>query len=244
MQFMETDPDRQAAEAGRSRIDWKDVLRLELTDLGIAASVLSEFRDRLQEGKMEEQLLSTLLDLCRERGLVKARGTQRTDATHVLAAIRTINRLECVGETLRAALNSRAPVVPEWLKGHAPIEWDDCDETRMETFRFPNEKSKQEDLADQMGRDGWHLLQMVFGEETMPWLREVPAVEVLRRVWVQPFWMQDEQIHWRSNDDIPPASKLISSPYAPEARMSLKRSTRWTGDKVHLTDTCDDDTPH
>ena len=78
----------------------------------------------------------------------------------------------------------------------------------------------------------------------MPWLREVPAVEVLRRIWVQQFWVQDEQIHWRSNDDIPPASKLISSPYDPEARMSIKRSTLWTGYKVHLTETCDEDLPH
>lgn len=193
---------------------------------------------------MGEQLLDTLLDLCRERDLVKARGRQRTDSTHVLAAIRTINRLECVGETLRAALNSLATVVPEWIKGCAPIEWYDRYEMRMENYRFPKEKSKQEALADQIGRDGWHLLRMVFEEETMPWLREIPAVEVLRRVWVQQFWVQDEQIHWRSNDAIPPASKLISSPYDSQARMSIKRSTMWTGYKVHLTETCDDDTPH
>jgi transposase len=193
---------------------------------------------------MEEQLLTTLLDLCQERNLVKARGKQRTDSTHVLAAIRTINRLECVGETRRAALNSLATVVPEWIKAHAPVEWYDRYEMRMENFRFPKEKSKQEALADQIGRDGWQLLSLVCGQEAPPWLREVPAVEVLRRVWVQQFWVQDEQVRWRPNDDIPPASKLISSPYDPQARMSIKRSTVWTGYKVHLTETCDDDTPH
>jgi hypothetical protein len=69
----------------------------------------------------EEHLLSTLLDLCRKRGLVKARGKQCTDSTHVLAAIRT-KRLECGGETPRAALNCLAAVVPERIKGCAPIE--------------------------------------------------------------------------------------------------------------------------
>lgn len=244
MQFMENYTDRQAAEAVRSRMDWKYVLSLELTDLGFDFSVLSEFRDRLLAGGMEEKLLSTLLEQCQERGLLKARGKQRTDSTHVLAAIRTINRLECVGETLRAALNSLATVVPEWVKAHAPLDWYDRYEARMENFRFPKEKSKQEALADQIGQDGWELLQWVQQEEALPWLREIPAVEVLRQVWVQQFCRQDEQIHWRSNDQIPPASRLISSPYDPQARMSIKRSTVWTGYKVHLTETCDDERPH
>ena len=48
-------------------------------------------------------LLETMLERFKAQGLLKARGKQRTDSTHVLAAIRTLNRLECVGETLRAA---------------------------------------------------------------------------------------------------------------------------------------------
>jgi transposase len=199
MQFMENYTDRQAAEAVRNRIDWKYALSLELTDVGFDSSVLSEFRDRLLAGGMEEHLLRTLLEQCQERELLKARGKQRTDSTHVLAAIRTINRLECVGETLRAA---------------------------------------------QIGQDGWFLLQWVSEEKAMSWVGEIPAVEILRRVWLQQFGVQDEQFHWRSNDDIPPASRLISSPYDPEARMSIKRSTMWTGYKVHLTETCDEETPH
>jgi transposase len=244
MQFMENYTDRQAAEAMRSRIDWKYVLSLELTDPGFHFSVLSEFRDRLMAGGMEEKLLTTLLELCRERRWLMTRGKQRTDSTHVWAAIRAINRLECVGETLRAALNSLATVVPDWVKAHAPKEWYDRYEMRMENFRFPSQKSKQEELAEQFGQDGWQLLEMVYAEEAWPWLREVPAVQVLRQVWLQQFWMQDDQLRWRANDNIPPASRLISSPYDPEARMSIKRSTIWTGYKVHVTETCDEETPH
>ncbi len=116
LQFRENLPDRQAAEAVRARIDWKYLLGLELTDPGFDHSVLCEFRSRLLAGSAEERLLSRLLEACQARGLLKARGRQRTDATHVLAAIRVLNRLELLGETLRAALNELAAVAPDWLR--------------------------------------------------------------------------------------------------------------------------------
>jgi transposase len=123
MQYMENYTDRQAAEAVRVRIDGKYALSLDLTDPGFDFSVLSEFRARLIAAKQEDGLLQWVLELCQQRGWLKARGKQRTDSTHVLAAIRTINRLECVGETLRAALNSLAVVVPDWLRKQVPTAW-------------------------------------------------------------------------------------------------------------------------
>jgi transposase len=123
MQFRENLADRQAAEAVRARIDWKYLLGLELTDPGFDFSVLSAFRARLLEGSAEELLLTRLLERCRALGLLKARGQQRTDSTHVLAAIRVLNRVELVAETLRAALNALARVAPDWLQGMAPLAW-------------------------------------------------------------------------------------------------------------------------
>src|SRR3954454_10768680 len=120
LQFREALSDRQAAEAVRARIDWKYLLSLDLTDPGFDHSVLREFRSRLLAGSAEERLLHKLLDACQARGLLKARGRQRTDATHVLASIRTLNRLELVGETLRAALNELATLAPDWLRSAAP----------------------------------------------------------------------------------------------------------------------------
>jgi transposase len=112
LQFAEGLSDRQAANAVRSRIDWKYVLRLELTDAGFDASVLSAFRSRLITGAAESLLFDTLLTWCRNRQLVNARGRQRTDSTHILAAVRVLNRIEVVGETLRHALNTLAVVAP------------------------------------------------------------------------------------------------------------------------------------
>src|SRR3989440_12195801 len=98
MQFMENYTDRQAAEAVRLRIDWKYVLSLELTDPGFDFSVLSKFRARLLVGSAELLLLETMLERFKAQGLLKARGKQRTDSTHVLAAIRTLNRLDPVSD--------------------------------------------------------------------------------------------------------------------------------------------------
>ena len=122
LQFAEGLSDRQAAEAVRGRIDWKYALALELTHPCFDHTVLSEFRSRLVAGKAELLLLDALLTRCQDLSLLKKRGRQRTDSTHVLAAVRVLNRLERVGETLRAALNALAVVAPEWLQTLVPAE--------------------------------------------------------------------------------------------------------------------------
>lgn len=99
MQYAEGMSDRQAAEAVRARIDWKYALGLELDDPGFDHSVLSEFRDRLLKESAQEMLLDKMLARFQAKGYLKARGQQRTDSTHVLAAVRQLNRLELVGET-------------------------------------------------------------------------------------------------------------------------------------------------
>ncbi len=238
---------RQAADAVRNQIDWKYVLALGLDDPGFDASVLSEFRSRLLAGGAEMQLFETLLSLLREQGFLKARGKQRTDSTHVLAAVVTLNRLECVGETLRHALNVLATVAPDWLGEVVPSPWYERYARRFEEYRLPAKKEDRYALAEQIGADGLQLLQLIDGEQEWAWLREIPAVQILRRVWMQQFYAcaPGSPVHWRVAEDLlPPAPLLISSPYDPDARWSKKRETTWTGYKVHLTETCDDDLPH
>lgn len=244
VQYLENYTDRQTAEAMKTRIDLKYALSLELTDPGFDFSVLSEFRSRLIKGGEEERLLTAFLERCQEHGWLKERGKQRTDSTHIEAAIRVMNQIECVGETLRAALNSLAIVVPDWLRVHVPADWFDRYARRMEDFRMPKEAKQREALAEQIGQDGWDLFSWIREDETFWWLRNIPAVEILRKVWVQQFWVEEGQLHLRSKEHLPPASLLIASPYDPQARMAVKRSTSWIGYKAHLTETCDDDLPH
>ena len=182
LQFAEGLSDRQAADAVRARIDWKYALGLELTDRGFDASVLCEFRSRLLQGNAEQTLLDTLLLRFREAGLLKARGKQRTDSTHVLAAIRALNRLECVGEALRQALNRLAVVAPEWLRAHSQAAWVERYGARIGDYRLPVGQEKRRALAETIGRDGWDLLGAALDNAAPEAVRTLPAVEILRQV--------------------------------------------------------------
>ncbi len=245
LQFAEGLSDRQAADAVRGRLDWKYSLALALTDPGFDASVLSEFRSRLIAGHAEALLFETLLTHLRAGGLVKPRGRQRTDSTHVLAAIHLLNRLELVGETLRHALDTVATIAPDWLRAWAPPAWFDRYTRRFENYRLPEHKADRYSLAEQIGADGFLLLGQVYDPVAPAWVRDVPAVQILRRVWLQQFYAAAPAapVCWRTAEDLPSAPLLIGSPHDPDARWSKKRDTEWSGYKVHLTETCDADSP-
>lgn len=185
MQYVESLSDRQAAEQVRARIDWKYALSMELTDSGFDHSALSEFRDRLLKGNAEEQLLNSMLVRLQQAELLKAGGQQRSDSTHVLAAVRAMNRIEFLGETMRYALNTLAEIAPTWLQSVALEEWYDCYSQRLEDTRLPKKPEEREALTTQIGFDGFYLTdQLDSSDVPMTW-RQLPAVEALRQVWLQ-----------------------------------------------------------
>ena len=200
-QFIEGLTDRQAAEAVQQRIDWKYALALELSDPGFDFSVLSKFRARVVAGGGEMQLFEVMLDHLKTHGLLKARGRQRTDSTHILAAVRVLNRLERVGETLRHALNTLAEVAPEWLRTHAAPEWYDRYGRRMENYRFPKAQTARDELGATIGRDGLDLLAAVDAAAELPQLRALPAIEILRQVWANSTPILLEPITFREKKD-------------------------------------------
>ena len=244
LQFAENLPDRQAADAVRSRIDWKYLLGLELTDPGFDYSVLCEFRARLVNGEATDLLLDHMLHVLKQKGIVKDRGRQRTDSTHILAAVRDRGRLELVGTTFLHALDRLTVVVPEWLQQIVPPAWTQRYNHRWEDYRLPTSDPERVALCEQVGQDGFFLLRALYAPEAPSWLRHIPAVDMLRRVWVQNFYKDDSGISWRRAGNIPPAAEAICSPFDGEARYCIKRQTEWVGYKVHLTATCDADAPH
>jgi transposase len=244
LQFVEGQSDRQAADAVRGRIDWKYDLGLELTDPGFDHTVLSEFRSRLVHNQAERLLLDLLLKRLHERGLITQRGRQRTDSTHVLAAVRTLNRLERVGETLRAALNQLAVLAPDWLQALAPPRWYQRYGSRVENYHLPKTDAARQDLARVIAADGEKLLAALDTATDQPWLAQVASVGTLRRVWAEQDTGEPGHLRWREVKDMPSPAELISSPYDPEARYSTKREVDWVGYKVHLTETCDEEMPH
>lgn len=244
LQFMEGLSDRQAADAVRSRIDWKYLLCLELTDPGFDYSVLCEFRARLVEKGWEQKAFDKILAFAQSAGYLKKRGQQRTDSTHVIGAVRELNRLEMVGETLRHTLDSLTVVVPEWTRAHSQAEWLERYGHKVQNYRLPKSQTERDQYADQIGADGLNLLKAIFDPQSPQWLIEIPAVRILHKVWLQNYtWKTEDQLRWRQPEELPPATIAIYSPFDEEARFSTKRQTNWVGYKLHFSETCDEQLP-
>lgn len=206
--------------------------------------MLSEFRQRLIAGGAERFLLDKLLERGAAKGLLKGKKKQRSDSTHVLAAIRQLTLLELVGETMRRTLDDMAQVAPEWLRDQMQPEWIKRYGRRFDSYRLPKGKKKRLELATTIGQDGYHLLTIAL-QSAPTEIRTLPVVDIMRRIWTQQFYWCEGEVHWRTKkkQGQPPAGKMISSPEDLQARYRVKRSTEWTGYLVHLTETCDQESP-
>src|SRR5712691_7200543 len=241
-QFMEGLTDRQEAFAVRDRLAWKYALSLDLCDPGFDHTVLSEFRSRLVEGNAEQRLLDLLLQRCREGGWLKAHGRQRTDSTHVLAKIRSLSRTLCVAQTMVYVLNVLSEIAPDWVRTHVPVEWVERYGERLYHERLPKGDEERKQYANQLGSDGWMLLEALDALATPDWMKTLPAISTLRTIWEQQFEPREQGGQWRPEPALP-AAQLINSPYDLDARYGKKRTTLWVGYKVHFSQTCDEDAP-
>jgi len=251
LQMAENLTDRQAADAVRDKISWKYALGLGLDDEGFDASVLTEFRARVAARGLEQRVLDLLLARLAEHGLVGAGGRARTDSTHVISAVRDLNRLELAGESVRACLEALAAAAPDWLATAIDVPgWAGRYRARVDTWRLPTSATKRGELMTAYGTDAVALLCAVFAPAAPVWLAELPAVDVLRRVLVQNYVIATdtrgrEVIRAREadTDGLPPGRTRLSSPYDTDARWAAKGDDLyWNGYKVHLTETCEDPT--
>lgn len=240
LQAIEGLTDRQAAAYVHSRVDWLYALALPLDDPGFDYSILSDFRQRLLSAQAQELILEPILQLCRERGWLKAHGKQRTDATAVLARVRALSSLESVGESMRAALNAIALQDASWLASHLPSEWLERYVHRFELARFPKAETQRQLLRQQVGQDVAQLLADLDADSAPVGLGLLPEVQLLRQVFAQHYEQQGPQIRWRDGPAVSNEARIVS-PYDAQARSSRKRDLVWLGYKVHLTESCDQD---
>ncbi|MEO3781768.1 hypothetical protein ABGB12_00430 [Actinocorallia sp. B10E7] len=198
---------------------------------------------------LEERVLDLLLDALKDKGLVKAGGKQRTDATHVVSAVRDLNRVELAGECVRAALEALASAAPGWVEQVLEVPgWAERYRARIDSWRLPASKAKQEQLARAYGADGYALCAAVYAPFSPAWLREPPAVQALRVMLIQNFVRavdaRGRQVVQRRRPlseggaGLPPGRHRLASPYDPDTRWSVKADVFWNGYKVHVSETC------
>lgn len=160
--------------------------------------MLSEFRDRLGQGDRADWLLGAMIDRLAAAGLVIRRGRVRTDSTHVLAAVRRLNRGELVAETLRIALEELAEHAEGWLARLVTSDWGDRCGRPVRYDRLPRGGDALIGYVLRVGEDGMHILRATRQDDAPPGLRELPGVEVLRQVWIQQYWLDEGgQLRWR-----------------------------------------------
>jgi transposase len=250
LQFLHQLSDREAVAAVADRISWKYALGLELEATGFDASVLCEFRDRLAEPGRADGLLEVVLERLKAAGLIRAGQAARTDSTHVLAAVRTLNRVEHAGEALRAALEEIAAISPEFVVPLLDEGWYHRYGRKVETGRLigrGRSKTTMAKLAAQIGADGQALLARIDADRSAGWMNELPQVRYLRAFWAMQFRPgPGAALQLVPTADLPPSASRPQSPYDPQARYSSKNEGEitWVGSKGHLTETCDDDLPH
>jgi hypothetical protein len=214
---------------------------------GLDYTVLCEFRTRVIQHGLEERVLDLLLVALKAKGLVGAGGKQRTDSTHVLAAVRDLNRLELAGESVRACVEALAVAAPGWLAQAIEVaSWGKRYTARVDSWRLPTSQAKRTELALAYGRDAFALLGAVYSAAAPVWLRELPAVDVLRVVVLQNYTRtitsDGREVVGRreaDTDGLPPGRCRLTSPYATHARWGVKRDTFWNGYKVHVSETCE-----
>ncbi|MBV6703332.1 transposase [Kitasatospora aureofaciens] len=220
LQFAENLTDRQAAGMVLRAIDWKYAIGLELTDPGFDFTVLAKFRARLVEHGMERLVFDRLVEHCRREGLIAAGGKQRTDSTHVISAVRDLNRLELAGVSVRAVLEALA-TAPTWLGQAMPVaELELRYAARVDSWRLPSSKTKRDRLAEVHGQDALALLHAVHAPDAPVWLREIEAVQLLRQIFMQIYYVHThargrEVVRKREaeKDGVPPGHLRLASPY-------------------------------
>ena len=191
---------------------------------------VSKFRPVVEHGP-GQVVFDKMLEVLAAKGMVGAGGKQRTDSTHVASAVRDLNRLELAGESVRACLEALAAAAPDWLASVIEVsEWSTRYGARVDSWRLPTSTTKRERLAQLYGGDALALLRAIHAETAPPWLRELPAVQVLRTMLIQNYYIHTnargrEVIRRREpqKHGLPPAHHRLSSPYDTDARWRQAR---------------------
>jgi len=231
LQFMEKAPDRQAAERLRMHLGWKHALGLAVDYAGFHATSLVYFRQRLLEHQQSRVIFDALLQGLEGRGLVKHRGKQRLDSTHILGLVADMSRLEVSRETVRLFLGmlARAGRLAELPEGSALRE-------RYLDSDVLWHKLSKEALAEKFRQTGQDMQALLAGVEDQKDLRTHEKTQLLRRVFGEQFEITPAGPAVRKQED----SGTVQNPHDPEAQWAAKdqaKTKTWVGYKAQIAET-------
>jgi Transposase domain (DUF772) len=193
-QFAENLPDRRAAEATRTRPDWKYALHLAQTYPGLEHYQLCEFRRPLLRDSAAQHVLQQVLDRLAETDLLSGVDRQQIVAAEVLAAVCRVSRLEQLIEAMRMVLEAMAAFEPESLRTITLPHWYERYSQMQAARDLPKSKEEQTSLARAIGADARYLLEAIAraGDD----LNSLPETRVLQQVWLLQFDQSERQIQW------------------------------------------------
>jgi transposase len=235
LQFMEKAADRSASAHVVYHLGWKYALDLELDYQGFHPTVLVYFRDRLEQNKAERVIFDRIVKMLVELGLVKRKGKQRLDSTHILGYVKEMSRLECAVETLRLGLEALAK---QTRRGERPEFWE-----RLWALYVQSEidwrlsKKERASRYRQCGQDMQELLEWVGAKSAA--LGELEAIKLLSRVFGEQFELVEGKLKPTSRR--PPRS--VQNPHDPDAHYADKGKKQWIGYKVHVVESVDPEEP-
>ena len=236
-QYLENLPDREAALQVVMRLDWKYALHLPLTWSGFNYSSLHYFRERLLEHQAERLIFDKILEWLRALGFLKKHGRQRSDSTHILGNVEHLSRLELAWETLRKALEALQLAAPQWYSQVITAAFHETYVVRRSDWQL-----SQAEVAAQLqaaGQDGCWLLEQ-WDASAPETVRQLPEVQLLRKVWGQQFEWEPDSRKVRVRQPPIKGTDVIATPHDPEARWSKKRSTEWDGYRLQITETAEE----
>jgi hypothetical protein len=231
LQFMEKAPDRQALERVRLHLGWKQALGLAVDYAGFHPTTLVNFRQRLLEHQQSRLVFDALLQGLEGQGLIRRRGTQRLDSTHILGQVARLSRLEKTRETVRLFLEmlARAGRLAELPAGAA---WQE----RYLDSEVLWHKLSKETLAEKFRQTGQDMQALLTWAEEHEDLRAHETTQLLQRVFGEQFEVTPGGPAVRKQED----SGTVQNPHDPQAQWAAKdpgKTKTWVGYKAQIAET-------
>ncbi len=237
-QFLEKLPDRKAAEMAVWRMDWKYALRQELTWLGFHYSDLCNFRKRLLNNQQEMLIFEQVVGYLREKGHIKAKGKQRTDATHILGRVMHLSRLELVQETIRLAVGALINADAPWSLYHLPSTFVESHSARRDDYGLS--KTKVKEKMQKAGEAGYWLMERV-EQHGKAALKELSEMQNLKRVLEEQFSWSDDENRPKARPNKEMKGDILQTPHDPAVRYGSKRGQGWQGYKLQVSETIEEE---